>query len=258
MSIRQLFELQKPNLTFLRRKVNDEAKEIGKSPTPRQADTLNRKRMAIYDRVLEHNKKSLLYLAQLDDPDHPDRNPPADDAPESMELCLPSSYRPDTLAAVGLSSLAEQEKKLRRGMCNDALEIKQLVGTRAASFNKKRGKAKGQVSGQVAVTRAKAEIRAVSAKIAKARWRYNNSRGALVRPGASADDSNVYLELKDEDLTPLQSFLDENSRGIGQGYTAISWIWRNNAVPNVQDWQINGMYISFKRACHYTPSDYCI
>lgn len=200
--------------------------------------------MELYERVLEHNKKSLLYMPQLDEPDHPDRGAPgdSDDAPESMELCLPSSYRSDTLVAAGLSSLAEQEMKLRRGMCNDALEsVKRFLSARAVAF-KRQGKGRGDVSGQVAVTRAKAGIRAHSEKISKARWRYNNSRNALIRLGSSDDDLSFYLELKDEDLTPLKSFLDNNSRGVGQGYTAKSWIWRNNAVPNVHDWQVNGKF----------------
>lgn len=224
-----------------RRKANDEAKDIGQTPTPRQANALNKKRMELYERVLEHNKKSSLYMSQVDEPDHPDRNPPPDDALQSMDLCLPSSYRAETLAAAGLASLAELEQKLRRGVCNDALEsVKRLLSARAVAFNKKQGKSGGQVSGQIAVTRAKAEIHAHSAKISKARWRYDNSRNALIRLGASEEDSSIYLELKDDDLKPLKSFLDNNSRGVGQGYTAISWIWRNNAVPNVHEWQVNG------------------
>lgn len=247
------------NFTIVRRKINDEAKDVGKNPTPRQANALNKKRTTLYERVLEHNKKGLLYMPQLDEPDHPDRNPPTDDSPESMELCLPSSYQPDTLAAAGLSSLSEQEKKLRRGMCNDAVEsVKYLLAARAAAYSKRQGKGRGDVSGQIAVTQAKAGIHAHSAKISKTRWRYHNSRNALMRLGASDDDLETYLELKEQDLTPLKSFLEEDSRGVGQGYKSISWIWRNHAVPNVHDWQVNGEFTFVKVARNYILSNHSI
>lgn len=198
--------------------------------------------MDLRDRILEHQKRRLRYMAPLADtvPDHPQRRHLTGNDPEHMELALPSAYKPDTLAAADLESLADLEQELRRGICNDALDsVKQLLGARAYAIKQKNR----HVRGQVATTRSEATIHAHTAKISKAQWRYTSSREALLRLGASESDSELYLELTSSDLKPLQAFLEQDSRGVGQGYTSISWIWRSDIAPNVSEWQVNGRHI---------------
>lgn len=157
--------------------------------------------------------------------------------PEHSDLGLPSSFTPPTLLAAGLISMAELEKDLRRGMCDDALEsVRHFLGARALALNYKRR----HVRGEVATTRAEAGLRAHSAKISKARWRYKNSREALKRLGFSDSDLRRYQILTAEDLRSLKSYLQDISRGVGQGYAAISWIWRSSATTHIDEWQVNG------------------
>lgn len=171
------------------------------------------------------------------DPDHSSYVLVTDDEPEHAELGMPSSFSTETLLDAGLSSLAELEKELRRGMCNDVLDfIRQLLGARAFALNHK----KRHVRGEGATTRAEDGLRAHSAKISQARWRYDNSRNALIRLGADPSDLHLYQAITTDDLRSLKSYLEEHSRGVGQGYASISWIWCRNITPDIDEWQVNG------------------
>jgi hypothetical protein len=236
-----------------RRRVHDEAKEIGRNPTPRQSESLNKQRLNLRDRIAQHQKRRPQFMLSLveQEPDHPCYVPPTDDEPEHSELGLPSSFAPKTLLTAGLSSLADLEKDLRRGMCSDTLDcLQHFLGARAFALNYK----KRHIRGEVATTRAEAGLRAHTAKISKARWRYDNSRDALIRLGAGDSDVQQYSEITEEDLRSLKSFLEDHSRGVGQGYTSISWIWRRNVPSNIDEWQINGMYSSFICSCDISAS----
>ncbi|KAG8695943.1 hypothetical protein FRC11_001090 [Ceratobasidium sp. 423] len=121
-------------------------------------------------------------------------------------------------------------------MCRDALEsLRELLGSKAFALNHK----SQQVRGQGATTRARSAIQAQSEKIQKARWRYNNSRDALIRLGDIKDDDEVFKVITDNDLRTLKSYIEETSRGVGQGHAVISWIWRNTVVRNDGEWEIN-------------------
>jgi hypothetical protein len=172
-----------------------------------------------------------------EEPDHPDCLPPVDDEPEHSELGLPSSFKSESVKTAGLSSLAELEFDLRRAMCDDALDsIRRLLGIRAYALKHK----EQHIRGQVATTRAAACLQAHSAKISKARWRYDNSRAAMLRLGGDATILARYKAITTEDLKSLKSYLEDDSRGVGQGYTALPWIWRNYNGLNVDEWQVNG------------------
>ncbi|KAG9085635.1 hypothetical protein FS749_004267 [Ceratobasidium sp. UAMH 11750] len=220
------------------RNLQDEAKAIGSNPTPRQASTLNTQRMAFRDRVLVHQKRRTYYMPGLDPPDHPEYEPPRDEDLENVEIVLPSSYSPETIEVAGLSSLANSELGLREGACGDSVEsTKQLLGAKSLAINHK----KRHVRGEMATTRSEAVIRRHGERISKAQWRYENSRKAIIRLGAPQPVQDKYPELKKSDLVPLQSYMEDVSRGVGQGHVSAPWIWRSQVAPNVDDWVVEAL-----------------
>ena len=51
---------------------------------------------------------------------------------EGVDLGMPSSYKPETLESAGLSSMADVERELCRGMCNESLaSVKRGLGLKA-------------------------------------------------------------------------------------------------------------------------------
>ncbi|KAG8744966.1 hypothetical protein FRC12_014689 [Ceratobasidium sp. 428] len=230
------------------RNIRDEAQEIGQNPTPRQAESLNKQRLNLRDRITQFQKRGVSFMGVLSEqePDHPDLIAhPEDDEPESTDLGLPSSFAAETLDAAGLSSLVDLERDLRRSMCNDSLEsLRSLLGARAFAINYKKRHERGQVQN----TRSEAAIRRHTAKIEKTRWRYNNSRDALFRLGPNDTDANRYQIIKDEDLKSLKSYLEEDSRGTGQGYSSMPWIWRNNPSANHNRWQVEALKTEWFRS----------
>lgn len=175
-------------------------------------------------------------MPEIGEPDHPSRRQTQNIDPEYGELNLPSSFNIATIKAAGLSSVAELEKELRRGMCNDELvTVRNLLGAKALALKYK----KNRIRGNNNVTRAEVALQNQSNQVARAQWRYNNSRNALFRLGISPTDSTTYLEMSRDDLKTLGSYLENDSLGVGQGYVSIPWIWRTSAVEG-DDWQVMG------------------
>ncbi|KAG8689881.1 hypothetical protein FRC08_010751 [Ceratobasidium sp. 394] len=191
------------------KKLKDEEKELGSKPSPRQANTINSKRLVLRDRVEAFLEKRPLYMPDIDEPDCPrllEFIGEDGEWTDAIDLGLPSSYAESTLADAGLSAHAELERKLRRGMCKDSLEsAKRLLGGKAVAIKYK----DNQLSGQIAVTRAESTIQAHTAKILKASWRYTNSCDALLQLGPTENDLAIYKELKKEDLKPLKSYFED-------------------------------------------------
>ncbi|KAG8693280.1 hypothetical protein FRC09_010611, partial [Ceratobasidium sp. 395] len=53
---------------------------------------------------------------------------------DNLDLGMPSSYALATLESAGLLTLAELERKLCRGFCNDAVElVRRLLGAKATA-----------------------------------------------------------------------------------------------------------------------------
>ncbi|KEP46268.1 hypothetical protein V565_208720, partial [Rhizoctonia solani 123E] len=219
------------------KKIQEKEKALGKSPTMQQNNSLNAQRLAARDRISAHEKKRLTYMGETDTPNHPEFSPIVDDAMDGAIVIMPSSYNPETLTSAGLSSLAELEGQLRRAMCGDTLEtIRQMLGAKAFTVKYKNQHARGQG----ATTRAQAAIKEQTEKLQQAKWRYTNSRNALLRLGLlGADDKDKYLELTDADLKTLKSYIEETSRGLRQGHAAIPWIWRTSVVKNKAEWEIS-------------------
>ncbi|KAG8726456.1 hypothetical protein FRC10_007106, partial [Ceratobasidium sp. 414] len=188
-----------------RRRLRGEEQALGSKLKPKQANTINSKRIALRDRFEAFLEKQPLYMHDTGEPDRPRLIEFVDEDGEwtaPIDLGLPSSYAYATLVELGLSALADIEKKLRRGVCKDAIEfVKRQLGGKSAAIKHK----KTEASGTSAVTRAEAAIQAHTAKILKTRWRYLNSRDALLQLGATEADLRDYKDLKLEDLKPLKS-----------------------------------------------------
>ncbi|CAE6527007.1 unnamed protein product [Rhizoctonia solani] len=229
------------------RNLQDQVKGCGSSPTPRQAESINKARINLRDRIVQHNKRRTRFMTQLAEHelDSPASSSSTIGEPEHSDLGLPSSFTSSALITAGLTSMAELEKDLRRGLCDDALEsVRHLLGARAFALNYKRR----HIRGEVATTRAEAGLRAHSVKISKACWRYENSRSALERLGFSDSDFRRYQIITATDLRSLKSYLEDISRSVGQGYTAISWIWRSSTTTYIDDWQVNALRTEWFRS----------
>ncbi|QRV97095.1 hypothetical protein RhiJN_25114 [Ceratobasidium sp. AG-Ba] len=228
--------------------LKDEQKALGSKPTARQAELLNSKRLALRDRIDVFMQKRVLHMLEIDEPDQPrplEFVGEDSEWAEPVELGLPSSYKADTLAKAGVSKLAEIERRLRRGVCTDALEsVKRLLGGKAAVI-----KFKNQhLSGQVATTRAESTIQKHTVKILKARQRYLNSRDALLNLEPTEKDLDQYRELRNQDLQTLKTYFEEYAQTTGHGRTSMSWIWRSAAAPNKEDWQIDTLKTEWFRS----------
>jgi hypothetical protein len=79
--------------------------------------------------------------------------------------------------------------------------VRELLGAKALTLKFK----KDNLRGKKKSTRAEEHLVAHTAKIHKAQWRYNSSREALVRLGATKDElDNIYKKLEKADLKYLE------------------------------------------------------
>ncbi|KAG8779988.1 hypothetical protein FRC12_023613 [Ceratobasidium sp. 428] len=227
--------------------LQDEEKALGPKPTPRQAENINSKRIKIRDRIVAFTENRSIHMLDIGDADKP--RPIAfigedGEWTNPVDLGLPSSYTRTALAEAGLVPMADLERKLWRGACKDALEsVKRELRGKSAAV-----KHKGTQSGTVAVTRAEAAIRAQTAKILKSRWRYLNSRNALLQLEPTEDDLDHYRNLELTDLTPLKEYYAYYAENIGHGKTTMSWIWRSTVARNVTEWEVEALKTEWFRS----------
>ncbi|KAG8776240.1 hypothetical protein FRC12_001015 [Ceratobasidium sp. 428] len=220
--------------------LQDEEKVLGPKPTPRQATNINSKRIKLRDRIVTFTENRTIHMLDISDADKP--RPIAfigedGEWTNPVDLGLPSSYTRTALAKAGVLPMADLERKLRRGACKDALEsVKRELRGKSAAVKHKGTHA----SGTVAVTRAEAAIQAQTAKILKSRWRYLNSRNALLQLEPTEDDLDHYRNLELTDLTPLKEYYAEYAENVGHGKTTMSWIWRSTVARNVTEWEVEG------------------
>ncbi|KAG8780461.1 hypothetical protein FRC12_023010 [Ceratobasidium sp. 428] len=223
--------------------LKDEEKKLGSKLTPGQANGVTSKRIKLRDRIDAFLEKRPLYLLDIGDPDRPR---PIDfvgedgDWAQPVDLGLPSSYLYATLIDAGLSKMADLEAKLRRGVCRDALEsVKRQLRGKAAAIKHKNSSS--EISGTMAVTRAESAIQTQTAKILKTRWRYLNSREALLQIKPTEADLLEYLDLKIEDLKPLGLYYKLYGQTTGHGTTSMSWIWRSAVARNEDEAEIEAL-----------------
>ncbi|CUA69229.1 Elongator complex protein 1 [Rhizoctonia solani] len=228
------------------RKFADETKELGSKLTQRQITSVNSKRITLRNRIKEHLEKRDRFMADMDQPDSPrvQKFLEADDDDhwlQEVDLAMPSSYKASTISQISLTSLSELEKQLRRAMCNEALEaVKKLLRSRTSKIKHK----DQHIRGQVPNTRARGAINLDTGKVLKARWRYENSRTALVALGMNKEDESKYLELALDDLKPLKAYYDDYAKTTGHGYNlGVPWIWKSSAAPNTEDSDVEGIVL---------------
>ncbi|KAF8600956.1 hypothetical protein BDV93DRAFT_558839 [Ceratobasidium sp. AG-I] len=228
-------------------KFNNDAEELGDSPTPLRATQLNIKRLSLRAQVESHQKRREVFMNGVEESDKPRvlRFYEEDAEDEVLDFGMPSSYAPDTLKSAGLESLAKLEMELRRAICKESLEsVKRLLTTKQVTQKVKHR----HVQGQVPNTRVNAKLTAQDIKISKAQWRYANSRQALIHLGLSESDAD-FPELKSSDLEPLSVYFDKYATSVGHGYsTGLSWIWKSTVAPNTSDWEINALKTEWFRS----------
>ncbi|CUA78467.1 Phosphatidylinositol 3-kinase VPS34 [Rhizoctonia solani] len=210
------------------RNYNDEAKKLGDPPV----DSQNAKQIGLCERIEKFLKQREYYMpdvAELD-VDKPRPQKFYGEKGGDVDLGMPSSYKPETIEAAGLSSMANLEKEIRRGMCNESLaSVKRLLRVRAQGFKYKRR----HIRGGKQTTRAESTFRSQMKDIKKAGWRYSNSYEALKQLGLSESDKRDYHDLLESDFTALKSYYDDYAkRKKGEMKPTMSWIWRTKAAPN--------------------------
>ncbi|KAG8682453.1 hypothetical protein FRC08_014944 [Ceratobasidium sp. 394] len=215
--------------------------------TLHQRNTFDAKSKALNERIVLFRAGRRKYMGDCDEPDHPDRRVSEGANPEDADLGLPSSYLAKTMDRAGLRPLANLEGDIRRAECSDTLDYaRDLLGARALTLKFKQA----NIRGEIRTTRAEAALRAHTEKIHQAQWKYNNSRDAMIRLGASQGDLTIYKRLEKSDLKYLKEFSEHDSRAPGQGHVAISWIWtgRTEAYKDEDTWLAQTMKVEWFRA----------
>ncbi|QRV88445.1 hypothetical protein RhiJN_16463 [Ceratobasidium sp. AG-Ba] len=217
------------------RRTQDLRKTITKLSTQRQKEEFDAKQKALNERILLFREERDKYMGDCGEPDHPELKLTEATSPDDAQLGLPSSYLPQTMQEANLHRLVELEADIRRADCHDTLDrVRELLGAKALMLKLK----KANVRGEVPTTRAESKLRAHTEKVQKERWRYNNSRDALIRLGATDGDLKIYKRLEDHDLRYLKDYSENESRGLGQGHVSPPWIWtgRSELFKDEKTW----------------------
>ncbi|CAE7184298.1 unnamed protein product [Rhizoctonia solani] len=229
---------------------NEEAKDLGDAPSSRRTETLNAKRLTLRGRVDRFLKQREYYMSDIAEPnlEQPRLQTFYEEGEEGegIDLGMPSSYDPAIVEGAGLSSMADLERELRRGMCNESLaSVKRLLRARAKGFKHKQR----HIRGKVQTTRAEAGFRAQMKQVRKAGWRYSNSYEALKQLGLSKSDKEDYEDLIETDLISLKSYYDAYAnRQKGEKKPTMSWIWRTRAAPNTEDGDMDDLKTEWFRS----------
>jgi hypothetical protein len=141
-------------------------------------------------------------------------------APEAQPLLLPSNLGLDVCQEHGFSEFVKQEKVLRIGQANDALQGLRLglskkavifrEGLRMATTKKKKLRSWDQIHMVDVNVRHHAKV-------------YTRARVAMLRLGASDLDLQHYQALQKEHLRVMTARIDPSLRG--QRDTSLAWFW---------------------------------
>lgn len=183
-----------------------------------------------------------------------DLNPSSESRIWAAEVTLPSSFKPGQRSLLGLDDLSRVEAELRIGNGHDLLErVRKSLGVR--SFLTKRSRDR---VGYRNYTRSQGEIRRAQSVVKQWGRAYRKNWAALVSLGITGPVLQGLQELKNEDLTLLSTWLeDEQYRDRA---VSLPWIWRLSPLladgKTVQDdemaklvasWNDEGAHL-FKRA----------
>ena len=152
--------------------------------------------------------------------------------PESIKICMPSSFGVATLRDVGLLHLAEEEIQLRGGQANDCLDkLRNSLGEKSILYRiNKRSSMSNRTD-----TRSKQDIRRVGLKINRDVRSYHRAIHALTSLDASQSLQHKYKLITHEDLGLSKDITEENR--FGQSSHLLPWFWRiEGADSGASNW----------------------
>ncbi len=140
--------------------------------------------------------------------------------PESVPLLLPSNLGLSVCQEEGYSKYVQQERTLRVGQANDALQgLRLALSRKAVIFREQIRPAKTKTR----KLRSWDQIRMVDVNGRHHATVYMRARAAMIRLGATEEDLARYQVLKKEHLTVTTARIDPSLRG--QRNHSLAWFW---------------------------------
>lgn len=153
---------------------------------------------------------------------------------EAQPLWLPSNLGMELDGQEGSAAFAEQEKTLRMGQANDALQAIRLgLSRKAVVFREDLRNAKTKTR----KLRSWDQIVMVDFNVRHQSRVYDRARTALVRLGTSEEELRRYQVLKKEHLNVTTARIDPSLRG--QRNSSLAWFWTMDVQNDME--QMEGM-----------------
>jgi hypothetical protein len=152
---------------------------------------------------------------------------------ETIILALPSSFSHETLLAWDAEDLAIQERELRLGQANDALELlRDALATKAMIFRTLVRNANSQMK----ITKSWAEVEKVNVRIKRYVGIYRRARAALVQLKLPLSELETFKAITKDDLKMSSDIVEENR--VGQRNDKLAWFWSlgRDSGQNDDDW----------------------
>lgn len=221
-------------------------RRMGRKPSAPELVALKERRARLQDRIDEFSARALTAWPANSDEDLPSSVPDlieadnllsdnsededeenfnsqvpleAEWAPELATLLLPSTMGQEACERLQYGSLVTQERKLRMGQANDALQGIRVAlsrkailfrGLREATSKTKRNRSWDQIKSTAGSARHHVRI-------------YLRARKALLRLGTTADDLAKYQPLTREQLKITAARIDPALRGVRN--SNLAWFW---------------------------------
>jgi hypothetical protein len=230
-------------------------KSLGRKPSSTQRHDLLQRRHRLTVRMASFEQKVLAFMA-LDDEtawstanakvredsedeayaDESDDEEMGEVAihPESQMLSLPSSLAPGEIDRLGLTGIAEQEGKLRRGQINDALEgLRLALGEKSLLFRTQVRKSRSQRT----MTRAWKDVNKQDAVAQGHKRAYDHARKALKTLNVDREYVEGLKEITRDDMKMAGDVTEENR--VGQRSSTLAWFWRLGGELATDETDIN-------------------
>ncbi len=222
-------------------------RKLGRRPTPEEKLQVAQRRERLQGRIDAYQRKAAEFWApdstdSLSCPDCPeevdfDSSDSEDEAdnnanvfltspfdeqnpPESVPLLLPSNLGLAVCQEEGYSKYVQQERTLRVGQANDALQgLRLALSRKAVIFREQIRPARTKTR----KLRSWDQIRMVDVNGRHHATVYMRARAAMIRLGATEEDLARYQVLKKEHLTVTTARIDPSLRG--QRNQSLAWFW---------------------------------
>jgi hypothetical protein len=151
--------------------------------------------------------------------------------PENTILLLPSAFSRESLLELGGQEVADQERELRVGQANDALELLcDALATKSLIFGTKVRNANSQIK----IMRSWGEVEKVNRKIRRYVATYRRARAALINLGLQNMELEKFQIITPNDLKMSSDMVEENR--VGQRNDKIAWFWSLGKDLGNGDW----------------------